>query len=330
MIQNKKSSIILILKVLEEYSDSNHFLTQKEIIDKIDELYGIELERKSIGSSLELLQELDYDIVRGERGGFALLSRTFDTTEASFLIDAIFSSRSIDGKMAKKISSNVYSCFSKYERQDYSYIYKSMEVTRTCNKDVLFNISIIQEAIKRNKQIGFQYLTYDENGKEIFRKDGYIYHVSPYYLINNFGRYYLLCNYNEKYNNFNIFRLDYMVNIQIDENRELKRINELKNPPKDFSITKFINEHIYISTDEVINAELILDGSWCIQFIKDWFGESAKIKNINGEIHAYISCDESSLYYWVMQYSSHVKVVSPSKFVEKIKEGLKNALKKYE
>ena len=240
MIQNKKSSIILVLKVLEEYSDSNHFLTQKEIIDKIDEIYGIELERKSIGSSLELLQELDYDIVRGERGGFALLSRTFDTTEASFLIDAIFSSRSIDGKMAKQISTNIYSCFSKYERQDYSYIYKSMEVTRTCNKDVLFNISIIQEAIKRNKQIGFQYLTYDVNGKEILRKDGYIYHVSPYYLINNFGRYYLLCNYNEKYNNFNIFRLDYMVNIQINESRELKRINELKNLLKIFQLLNLL------------------------------------------------------------------------------------------
>lgn len=330
MIPNKKSSIILVLKVLEEYSDSNHYLTQKDIIDKIYNLYGIELERKSIGSTLELLQELDYDIVRGERGGFALLTRTFDTTEASFLIDAIFSSRSIDGKMAKKISSNVYSCFSKYERQDYSYIYKSMEVTRTKNNDVLFNVSIIQEAIKRHKKIGFQYLTFDSNGKEIFRKDGYIYYVSPYYLINNFGRYYLLCNYNEKYHNFNVFRLDYMINIQIDENKELKRICELKNPPKDFSISKFINEHIYISTGEVINAELVLDGSWCIQFIKDWFGENARIKNVNDEIHAYVRCDENSLYYWVMQYSSNVKVVAPLSFVEKVKDGLKNALNKYE
>ena len=37
MIQNKKASIILILKVLEEYSDEDHFLTHQEIIDKIYE-----------------------------------------------------------------------------------------------------------------------------------------------------------------------------------------------------------------------------------------------------------------------------------------------------
>ena len=62
---NKKASILLILKVLEEYSDENHFLTQQNIIDKVDELYGLELERKSVANSLSLLEELDYDIVKG-------------------------------------------------------------------------------------------------------------------------------------------------------------------------------------------------------------------------------------------------------------------------
>ena len=330
MIANKKSSMLFVLKVLEEYSDENHYLTQQEIIDKINLLYGIELERKSIGSSLQLLEELDYDIVKGSKGGFALLSRTFDTTEAAFLIDAIFSSRSIDGRMAKKISSNIYSCFSKYERKDYSYIYKSSEITRTDNKCVLYNISIIQEAIKRGKQVGFQYLAYDDKGNEVLRRNGYEYFVSPYYLINNFGRYYLLCNYKEDYSNFNIFRIDYMVNIRINEDRKLKRMHELKNPPKDFSISKYINEHIYILSGDVIDVELILDGSWCIQFIKDWFGENAKIVNKNSELHAYIRCNEQALFYWVMQYSDNIKVISPSSFVEKVKEGLKKALEKYE
>ena len=34
-IDGKKGSLILILKTLEEYSDSNHFLTQQDIIDKM-------------------------------------------------------------------------------------------------------------------------------------------------------------------------------------------------------------------------------------------------------------------------------------------------------
>ena len=54
MIENKKASILLILKVLQEYSDEEHFLTQQDIIDKVDELYGIELERKSVAFSISL------------------------------------------------------------------------------------------------------------------------------------------------------------------------------------------------------------------------------------------------------------------------------------
>lgn len=329
MLPNKKSSILLVLKILEEYTDENHYLTQIEIVNKIKAIYDIELERKSVGSSLALLEELDYDIDKGPRGGFALLSRTFDETEATFLIDAIFSSRSIDGRMAKRISDAISSCFSKYQRKDYSYIYKSSEVTRTDNKEVLYNISIIQEAIKKGKRVGFQYLTYDSKGNKIVRKDGYQYIVSPYYLINNFGRYYLLCNYREKYRALQIFRLDYMVNIEIKNDWNIKGINELKEAPKNFTISKYINDHIYLLSGDTIEAELELDEAWCIQYIKDWFGDNSKIKEKDGKVHVFIKCNENALFYWVMQYSDCVKVISPSSFVDKVKKGLKEALSKY-
>ena len=330
MLPNKKSSILLVLKVLEEYTDENHYLTQLDIVDKIKAIYDIELERKSVGSSLALLEELDYDIDKGPRGGFALLSRTFDETEATYLIDAIFSSRSIDGRMAKRMSDAISSCFSKYKRKDFSYIYKSSEVIRTDNKEVLYNISIIQEAIKKGKRVGFQYLTYDSNGNKVVRKDGYQYIVSPYYLINNFGRYYLLCNYREKYRALQTFRLDYMVNIEIKNDWNIKKIDELEEVPKNFTISKYINDHVYLLNGDTIEAELELDETWCIQYIKDWFGDNAILKETDEKIHAFIKCNENALFYWVMQYSNYVKVVAPNSFVERIKNEIKKVLKKYE
>lgn len=112
MIENKKASILLVLKVLEKYSDEDRFLTQQEIINKIYELFDIELERKSVAYSLNLLEELGYDIVRKEKGGVALFSRLFDETEASYLIDSIFSSRSINAKEAKNLIKKNSSTFS--------------------------------------------------------------------------------------------------------------------------------------------------------------------------------------------------------------------------
>ncbi len=330
MIPNKKSSILLVLKILEEYTDEEHYLTQKQIADKIAQLYDIELERKSVGSSLQLLEELDYDIGKGPKGGFALLSRTFDETEATYLIDAIFSSRSIDGRKAKRIADQVASCFSRYQRKDYSYIYKSSEITRTSNKDVLYNVSLIIEAMKEGKRVAFQYLSYDKKGNPVPRMDGYQYIVSPYYLINNFGRYYLLCNYREKYRPLQVFRVDYMMNAEIKSDWPIKRLDDLEGAPKDFSITKYMNDHLYMLGGDTIEATFELDNESALLYIKDWFGETAKIKEKGGKINATIRCNESALYYWVMQYAHDVTAISPASFVNKIKEGLKKTLERYE
>ena len=329
MLPNKKSSILLVLKVLEEYTDEEHYLTQQEIANKIYQVYDIELERKSVGSSLSMLEELDYDINKGPKGGFALLSRTFDQTEASYLIDAIFSSRSIDGRQAKKIADQVSSCFSKYQRKDYSYIYKSSEINRTDNKQVLYNISVIHEAMKQGKRVGFQYLAYDAEGNQTVRRDGYEFIVSPYYLISNFGRYYLLCNYREKYRALQTFRIDYMVNIQIKDDWPIKNMKDLKEGPKNFSISKYLNDHIYMFGGDVIEAELELAGDWGILIVKDWFGENAKLSHKDGKAYIKVKCNEMALYYWIMQYSDCVKVISPASLVEKTKEGLQKALERY-
>lgn len=320
----------MVLKILEEYTDDNHYLTQPQIATKISQLYGIDLERKAIGSSLQLLEELDYDIVKGTKGGFALLSRTFDPSEASFLIDAIFSSKSINGKEAKRMAEEVSSCFSKYQRKDYSYIYKSNEINRSKNKTTLYNVSIINEAISKGKRVGFQYLTYDKNGNEIYRNDGYEYIVSPYYLINNYGRYYLLCNYREKYRPLQLFRIDKMANIVIKDDWPIKQLKDLKDGPKDFSIAKYLNEHVYLFNEEVIDAKIILDGEWAIEIVKDWFGDNAKIHFKDEKIIATIKGDEKALYYWIMQYSDCVTVLSPLSLVERIKKGLIDATRRYQ
>lgn len=329
MIPNKKSSILLVLKVLEEYSDEEHYLTQQEILEKIYQDYDIELERKSIGSSLSLLEELDYDIAKGPKGGFALLSRTFDITEATYMIDALFSSKSIDSRQAKKISEEISYCFSKYQRKDFSYIYKTSEVNRTTNKQVMYNISVIHEAMKQGKRVGFQYLGYDKDGNEEERMNGYQYIVSPYYLINNFGRYFLLCNYREKYRPIQIFRVDQMANPVIKEDWPIKRFETLKDAPKDFSITKYINDHIYMFDGETVHAELELLGNWAIPILKDWFGDNATISNENDKIISRINCNENALYYWLMQYSDCAIVIAPSNLRDRVKKGLEEALERY-
>lgn len=127
-----------------------------------------------------------------------------------------------------------------------------------------------------------------------------------------------------------VFRLDYMTNIQIKEDWLLKEMRSLKGLPKDFSIAKYMNDHIYMLDGDTIEAVIEFDDVSGISIAKDWFGERAKIKTQNGKPTIRITCNETSLYYWALQYSDCAKVVSPLPFANKIKEGLKRALKKYE
>ena len=287
MIDNKKTSILLILKVLEEFSDEDHFLTQQDIIDKIHNLYGIDLERKSVAFSISLLQELDYDINKSPRGGYALLSRSFDNSEIRFITDAIFSSKSISGKQASELAEKLNSCLSKYQRKDYGFIYKSSEVSRTENKEVFYTLELIEEAKRRNKRISFQYLTYDSRGKTVFKNDGFRYIVSPYFSVNSNSRYYLICNYREKYRPLQWFRIDFMVNTKIEEEWPIKPIQALEGK-SDFNITEFLNENIYLLNGEVINAKIEIENPEHVIFVKDWFGKNASIYQKNGKLIAEI------------------------------------------
>lgn len=325
MIENKKTSILLILKVLQEYTDQEHYLTYQQIIDKIYMLYGIRLERKSIASSIELLQELDYDIDKKDRGGVSLLSRDLEKSEVTFLIDAIFSSKSIPGKYAKELTDKISKNLSIYERKNYEYLHKTSEVNRTSSSEIFLNIELIQEAIDKKKRISFQYLTYNSRGEKIPRMNGYEYTVSPYYLINNYGHYYLLCNYRSKYAFIQTFRIDYMTNLKIDETRDLKPLKVLDESLNNFSLTKYLNEHIYLFGGDAIEVKIEIKDSSSISYIYDWFGK-VKIINENGAITTTLTSNENALLYWMLQYGEYFKVLEPLSFKEKLIEKAKKII----
>ena len=329
LVGNKKASILLILKVLEEYSDENHFLTQQEIIDKVDRLYGLELERKSVANSLSILEELDYDIVKGPKGGFALLSRNLESSEVTFLVDAIFSSKSISGKQAKELTKKISAGLSKYDRKTYDYLNKSSEVSRTSNAEVFYNIEIINEAIKRNKWIGFKYVDYDKDGKESLRFHGYVFHCSPCYMINNFGRYYFL-GYRYKYDSVNTYRVDYMKEVYIMEERERLDPSTLEEFKDYKSISDYVNDHIYMFGGKSIEVAMKLNEPYVVQYIYDWFGKNAKIYNENGQLMAKVKCNETAFFYWVMQYGEHLTMVSPQSMIDWVKRAANAILEQYD
>ncbi len=61
---NKKLSILYTLQILKDYSDENHLLSQNDIVNKINNIYGMTCERKSIAANIDSLIDFGYDIVK--------------------------------------------------------------------------------------------------------------------------------------------------------------------------------------------------------------------------------------------------------------------------
>ena len=61
-MQPKKLLIMNILDILRKYTDENHRLSQKEIIEILDNEYDMQIDRKSVKRNLMNLIEFGYDI----------------------------------------------------------------------------------------------------------------------------------------------------------------------------------------------------------------------------------------------------------------------------
>ncbi len=326
-MNDKKMALIYILEILREYSDKDHCLTQAEIIQKLENIYDVCLERKTISTHIQLLIDCDYNIINVPKKGYYLGNRDLNETQIKFLIDAVYSSKMITGEDAKEISKKLYSNLSRYEQKDFSYIHKSTDINRSSNVDVFKNIEIINEAIETNKKISFQYLQFDKKGQLTEVKDGKRYYVSPYYLVNNSSKYYLLCNF-DYYDNHTIYRIDLMKDVQIIK-YDRKPIKDVSTLGDNFSISKYINDHVYMFGGKVIHARVELLDEAAVTYVKDWFGSNSIIMESAGKVYASIKSDDNAFFYWVLQYMKHIKVIEPEYMVNKVVNALEETLKLY-
>ena len=77
-------AMFYILDIFKEYSDSNHILTQTDIITKLQNIYRIDIERKTISNTIELLIDYGYDIIKCEPYGYYLNEREFNENEIKY------------------------------------------------------------------------------------------------------------------------------------------------------------------------------------------------------------------------------------------------------
>ncbi len=329
-LESKKLALLRVLHILEYYSDESHPLTQEQIVEYLEKDYGIQIERKAVGRQISLLKEAyDYPnspitIVSDKRKGTYIEQRAFEDSELRMLIDGVLSSRYITASHSKQLIDKLCSLSNKYFRANVKNVYSVNDWSKTDNYDLFYNIELIDEAIEKGRKITFDYNKYraDKTMKKTASHS-----VSPYQLILHNQRYYLM-SYNEKFAEIRYYRLDHITNMQI----ERECVTPLRSIPgfeNGIDYKQFSSSLPYMFSDKIESVEFLTDYRM-IDHVIDWFGTGVKIEKEGGMYKVSVRVSLQAMEYWAMQYLNGVEIISPISLREKLKENLKNAIKKYD
>ena len=322
-MEDKKTSILALLKILEEHSDEDHILSQPELLGLLETIYHVNLDRRTLYKNVEMLQDFGYDISPySENGkGYYLRDRTFEPSQINILCNAVHSSKFIPKRSSKELIDKLLSTQSKYFKNDYKATVFMENRDKKENKEFFLNVDLISEAIKNRQPISFNYTQYNLK-KELVNRREEPYEISPHYMIYKGDKTFLIGK-SEHHNDLTHFRVDKMRNIKIIKNGYF--VNLARNEdPYEYAKTKIYMYHGDDSRIAIRCDNTILDD------IIDIFGKDIRLeKHDDKSFDAYVKSSKQGMVYLALQYINHMEVLEPKEIRDEVRQALKNAQKKY-
>ena len=314
-LQDKKALNMLILEILEQYTDRDHPLTQQEIVDLLEKNYGVPCTRQTVKNNLMLLGEMGYEI--SMEGGIYLMSRQFENAELRMLIDSVLFSRTLSGEEAERLIKKLTAFGNKYFHAKVKHVCHLPKLIHSDNTDVLRNLDVLNDAIEQGRKVRF---TYNSYGKDFQlhprREEPYI--VNPYQMVANQGRYYLLCSYDTS-NRLSHYRLDYMTKLEmLDE--KVKSMDQMEDFVQGYSLPKHMAEHIYMFSGPSVQVKMRVS-EHMIGALIDWFGKKFRIVQEEADkLIVSVACNEMAMKYWALQYGQYAEILEPESLRDEIRE----------
>lgn len=319
----KKMLNIMILKILERYSDEHRPLTQKRILELLDIEYGMKCDRRSVKSNLISLKEMGYDI--NIRKG-VYIRRDFEDAELRMLIDNVLFSKTLSQTQAKRLIEKLKNLGSNQFSAKVNHICNLPELQHSNNTQIMFNLDTLNFAITKRRKVSFIFNRYGTDFKlHPRREEPYI--VSPYQMAATNGRYYLIGNDEEK-NNIANYRIDKITDVKI-LNTPVTPKSEIEELANGFNLPRHMAEHIYMFSGESIwvkfwTSEIMMDA------LIDWFGKDFKILDkADDKILISVKVNEKAIKIWAIQYGDKVEVISPENLREEIRMQALQIAQKY-
>ena len=251
--ENQKLKPYLILQILQQKTDEDHLMDAGGIVAELDELgvtaerRSIYRDIEAINQACWLLERLhegenttiqkaadaiadDEDneekiIVyanRGKEKGYYVKQRRYSFEEIRLLAESVYTAKFLSARESDNLADVLCDFVSEHQAKAIRHDALLTDRVKTNNKNVLSNITMIDDAMASKlegerhepEKISFQYLKYSISGlKQVERRQGDRYVVSPYKLLINDGNYYLLA-FDDASGKMRTFRVDRMKGVR--------------------------------------------------------------------------------------------------------------------
>lgn len=314
-----KERLLNIYFMLQRDTDEDHPLSTPELVEHFTAL-GTATDRKTVREDIKTLIDCGVNIVtvQGVPTKYFYDDRPFELPELKLLIDAVESSKFITAKKSDALVQKLTSLTSKTSAHELKrHLYTSGRI-KPENESIYYVVDAIYAAINQGKKISFLYYEYNEHRQRIPRHHGEPFILSPYAMIYNEDKYYVLgySDYMEK-----------TITLRVDRMGVPDILDEPIFPaPESFDPVDYTVNIFSMFPGEATTIQLLCENQ-LMNYVIDRFGDEAKTKNVDHEhFIAEVKISVSQTFFaWVFQFAGGIQIASPECVVEQYKEMLRKA-----
>ena len=325
-MEKNKNRVLALYNILLKYTDEEHPLSMKELREYM-ESSGHSCSEDSISRYIkQLRKELGVDIIAGfgRNAKYFIGSRLFEKEELKLMIDSINASNFIQKDIAEKMINKLKSTSSIHDEQELTRNVLGVNIAKTENKKILYNVNKIQEALNKGVQIEFENLQWNKN-KKLVKKNVRKNRINPWALIWANDRYYLYGyditdELKERH-----YRVDKLSNVEL---LEIPRKGE--NKFKSFDASTYVSRRMGMFSGDEVYITVKVPEKLVGVFI-DQFGSKIvveKEKEDSKVIVSFTAVDSNILLGWLIGLEG-VEIISPKRTKEKMIELIEANMKYY-
>lgn len=317
-MSNNKTRLFELYRYLYRNSDAQHSVTTQELISVVKEQEG-KYSRNTVASDMNALISKGYDIVKIVSSGnsYYLGTREFEMQEIKLLIDAVSASKFITENQSRQLIRKLKQFASRYQAQQLTRNLYSSEI-KPASSAAIYCIDDINKAITRHRKIQFQYYDYAPDKTQHPRHDGKMYINSPFCLVWDHDRYYMV-GWSDEHEKIVQFRADRMKNVEI--------LSERAHSRKGFKIAEYVRENFQMYEGTAIPVRLRCRNDLMNALI-DQFGEKVPVQpNDDGTFIADVVVGDSPTFYgWVFQFMGGIRILGPQDVVLRYQQMLRQQI----